>query len=41
MTRISWALALLCSAILLVFAYSFWIAAQKSPDMGGPTPITD
>ena len=41
MTRISWPLALLCSAIVLVFAYSFWIAAQKSPANGGAVPITD
>jgi hypothetical protein len=39
MTRSKWPVAVLCGLILLVFAYSFWISAQKSPALGGPTPI--
>jgi hypothetical protein len=41
MIRRIWPVALLCSLICLVFAYSFWISAQKSPEQGGPAPITD
>jgi hypothetical protein len=27
----------LCALMLLVFAFSFWIAAQKAPAQGGPS----
>lgn len=36
MSRTKWAVALLCGIIVLVFAYSFWIAVQKPPELGGP-----
>jgi hypothetical protein len=36
-----WGLAIICSLILMAFAYSFWANAQKSPVQGGPHSITD
>lgn len=39
MTKVNWAVAALCTFILIVFAYSFWIGAQKSSFEGGPAPI--
>jgi hypothetical protein len=41
MFKSKWPVALLCGLILIVFAYSFWIGAQKSPSEGGPTAISD
>jgi hypothetical protein len=41
MTRNNWVLATVCGLIVLLFAYSFWIGAQKSPAIGGPAPIAD
>jgi hypothetical protein len=40
MTTNKWPIAILCGVILLVFAYSFWINGQKSPDDGGPVAIS-
>jgi|tagenome__1003787_1003787.scaffolds.fasta_scaffold20755644_3 hypothetical protein len=37
----NWGLAVLCSLILIVFAYCLWIGAQKSPAEGGPQSITN
>ena len=37
MAKHNLAVAVLCFLILEVFAYSFWIGAQKSPADGGPT----
>jgi hypothetical protein len=36
-----WGLAILCAMILVAFAYSFWVGAQKSPAEGGPESITN
>jgi hypothetical protein len=41
MMRRSWPMAVLCALILLIFAYSFWIGAQKRPAEGGPAAISD
>ena len=32
----NWGVALVCAMILVVFAYSFWVGAQKNPAEGGP-----
>jgi hypothetical protein len=41
MIKAKWPVAMLCALIVAVFAYSFWINAQKSPAEGGPTAISD
>lgn len=40
MARRNWALAVLCAMMILVFGYAFWIGSQKSPELGGPAPIS-
>lgn len=41
MIKSKWPVAALCGLILLVFAYAFFIGAQKSPAEGGPAAMSD